>query len=264
MITITILNDDRCYNDKLCSCHGFSIYVECQNVKFLFDVGQDDSFLKNAQTLGINLDMDYIVLSHGHYDHTDGLKFLNSSKPLICHPECLSKRISKRSGKYNGLPFTKEEFEKKFNVIYSVKPYKISENIIFLGEINRIFPFECKSFPSIREDGTDDTAPDDSGVVIKSEEGIIVITGCGHSGVCNTIEQAKQIAKDDRIYAVLGGFHLKDVDAQTQETVEYMRKNNVKNIFLGHCTSNPVIDYFKERCEGINIDVISTGKEIHL
>lgn len=260
-----VLNDDRCDSEKLCSRHGFSLYGECEDKKFLFDVGQDDSFLKNAQTLGIDLNVDYIFLSHGHYDHTDGLKFFQTSAPIICHPNCLTRRISKRSGKYNGIPFKKEEFESKFKVIYSAKPYKINAKMMFLGEIMRKNAFECKNFPSILENGEEDTVIDDSGLVIKSDKGLIIITGCGHSGICNTIEYAKEVVGEEKIYAVIGGFHLKEVDNQTQKTAEFMIKNKVENVFLGHCTSDIVIDYFKDKCAGlINIETLSTGKEIIL
>ena len=260
-----VLNDDRCDKSKLCFCHGFSLYGECDHKKFLFDVGQDDSFLKNAKTLGVDLDVDYIILSHGHYDHTDGLKFLSTTAPIVCHPACLLNRTSKRSGKYNGLPFKKEEFENKFKVIYSVFPYKISEKIAFLGEIKRKFLFECQSFPSILENGDENTAPDDSGIVIKSDRGLVVITGCGHSGICNTIEQAKEVMGEEKVYAVIGGFHLKDVDNQAQKTIEYMIKSGIEKVFLGHCTSDSVIEFFEKRCKGfLDVEILSTGKEIFI
>ena len=87
-IKFFVLNDDRCNSPKFCNKHGFSLYIQTEQSNFLFDVGQDDSFIKNANLLGVNLkDVDWLILSHGHYDHTDGLKFFDKKINLICHPK---------------------------------------------------------------------------------------------------------------------------------------------------------------------------------
>ena len=88
MVKIYVLNDNRCSNNKFENEHGMSLYIECDNKKVLFDAGQTDIFIKNAQKFNINLnDVDAIVLSHGDYDHGNGLKYLNIKAKLICHPD---------------------------------------------------------------------------------------------------------------------------------------------------------------------------------
>ncbi len=264
-IKITVLNDDRCENELLSHSHGFSLLVETKNAKILFDVGQDNSFVKNAEKLCLSIeDIDCVVLSHGHYDYTDGLKFLKNGTKILFHPECVKWRKSKRTKKYNGIPYGKNEFETRFNVSYSKSPVFICEDICFLGEIERKTDFECKNFPSINKDNTDDTAIDDTGIAIKTTKGLIIISGCGHSGICNTINQAKKITKTNEILAFLGGFHLKEIDEQTKKTVDFLKENNVKQLYLGHCTSDKVCVYFKNKLEkSIKVEILKTGQTIN-
>ena len=263
MVKIVVLNDDRCNVDNLKHVHGLSLYVNVDNYELLFDLGQEDCFKSNSQKLGINLDnIKCIVLSHGHYDHTDGLVYANKKIDIICHPDCTIWRQSKRTEKYNGIPYNEEELKEKFNLIMSKTPYKISKKITFLGEIERIKDFECKEFPSILEDKTDDIAIDDTGIVIDTEKGLIVISGCSHSGICNTIEYAKKVTGKNDIYAVMGGFHLKKCNDQTQKTIEFMKEINVKKLFLGHCTSDEVCQKFiDELSDNIEVQILETGKE---
>lgn len=264
MVNITILNDDRCKDFKCKSSHGLSMLIEYDKYKFLFDAGQDDLYLKNAISLGLELnDINCVALSHGHYDHSIGLKYLNSKIKLICHPDCVIWRKSKRTNKYNGLPFSKEEFETRFNVVYTKEPYNITNNIVYLGEIERKNNFECKNFPSIYKNGEDDIALDDTGLAIKTKNGLIVISGCGHSGICNTIEYAKKVTKTNNVLAVIGGFHLKQINEQVKETINYFNKEKIKNIYLGHCTSDVVCDYIKEQLLGCaKVEVFGAGLTI--
>lgn len=193
MVRIVVLNDNRKNNPQLENEHGLSLYIEVDGYKILLDAGQTDIFKKNAKKLGVNLDdLDTIVLSHGHYDHGNGLKHIDKKIPLICCPGCDCYRVSKRTGNYGGLNQKIEELSEKFDLIQTTEPYKITENIFFLGQIERKTDFETKSFPMTKEDGTDDAAIDDTGIAIKTSKGLIVISGCAHSGICNTVEFAKK------------------------------------------------------------------------
>lgn len=264
MVKIVILNDDRCASSRFAHIHGFSAWIDVDGFKFLFDVGQEDCFMKNAKILGIDLNqVKCIVLSHGHYDHTNALVNLaNGGYSLICHPSVTMWRKKKSDGVYNGLPLAKQDFENEFNVFYSKEPYQLNSDIFFLGEIERKTEFECKEFPSVIEDGSDDVALDDTGVAIKTKAGIIVVAGCSHSGICNIVSQAQRVSGDKRVLAVVGGFHLKKINEQTDKTIEFFLKNKVQNIILGHCTSNEVCEYFKQKLDGkINVEIISTGSE---
>ena len=118
----------------------------------------------------------------------------------------------------------------------------------------KIEKFEKAAYPSTEEH------LDDSGLVIKTENGLIVFSGCSHSGICNTVEYAKKITGDNRVLAVMGGFHLKAVDECTTKTIEYMKQNNVQMVYLAHCTSDIVCqEFIKQMSDGAT--VIETGKE---
>lgn len=221
---------------------GLSFYIEHDNKKILFDFGSSDLFIKNANILGIDvLDADYYILSHGHWDHGDGLKFMPEIK-IICHPEIFIKRYSK--DRYIGLEYTYEEAMKRFDFVFSREAYKITDDIIFLGEIPRVTEFESKETYFVKQDGTLDYVRDDSAIVIKTEKGLVVISGCAHAGICNTIEHAKKVTGVDKIHAVLGGFHLKDGGELTLKTIEYLKNADIEHIKTSHCTSFPALVQF--------------------
>jgi len=232
MIVKVLVEDNNEINE-----HGLSLYIEYAGQRILFDTGQSDLYLKNAKKMDVDLStIDLVVLSHGHYDHGNGLVHLPKTT-LLCHPEVFLRRY--RKDVYIGLNQSKEEIEEKFNLVTSRKPYFITKDICFLGEIK---PQETKY---ILEDGSVDYIPDDSALAFKSKDGIIIITGCSHAGILNIIEKSKKVFDEDKIYAVIGGFHLKEISSELDDVVNGM--GNIEHIYTGHCTSNHVIDYLNEK-----------------
>jgi 7,8-dihydropterin-6-yl-methyl-4-(beta-D-ribofuranosyl)aminobenzene 5'-phosphate synthase len=222
--------------------HGLSYLIEYDGNRILFDTGQSDMFLKNAGYMNLNLDaLDMIILSHGHYDHGNGLMYLNGGK-LICHPGCFVKRYGKADNSYIGLRNTKDQLSSKFDIITSPDPYFISDRIIFLGEIPRLNAFESKVTTFVFEDGTPDFVLDDSALALIHEDGIFIVTGCGHAGIINILEHAKTTTGIKKIYGIMGGYHLKEYDLQTRETIKYLKKNRVKYVLPSHCTSGAALE----------------------
>jgi len=260
MIKIAILNDNRCENNIFENEHGLSFFIDAFGKRILFDSAQTDIFIKNAEKLKIDLNkLDAIVLSHGDYDHGNGLKYLNTKTDLICHPDFSKTRISRRTGNNNGLNQTKKELEEKFNLIESKEPYYINDNIIFIGQIDKLNDFEPgKNLPAVDENNEIYKFPDDSGLIIKSKKGLIILSGCGHSGICNTITQAKKITGEEKVFAVMGGFHLKEVDDCTNKTMEFLKNNNVSEIYLAHCVSDAVCNEFLEKLPS-KTKIVKTG-----
>lgn len=260
-VVVYDLNDDReCEGFK--SEHGLSLLVSAFGHNILFDAGQTENYKFNAQNLGLDLSsIDCIVLSHGHYDHGNGLScYEKKNTKLYMHPNCLSNRIRKSTNTYGGISLSITEIKDRFDLTQTDKPTQIFDNIYFLGEIERKFDFEAKKFPTKNSDGSDDKAPDDSGIAINTESGIIVITGCGHSGICNTIEFAKKVTNNNKVKAVIGGFHLKEVDDYTMKTIEYFKNNDIEQIAVGHCTSNAVCEEFQRQLP--QTTVLHSGKII--
>src|SRR4030042_4477167 len=163
--------------------HGLSYLIEYDGKKILFDTGQSDLFIKNAKIMNVDMtSIDMIILSHGHFDHGDGLQYLTGGN-LICHPGCFVKRYSKADYSYVGLKNSKDELAGKFNLITTLAPYQVTSKIIFLGEIPRVADFESKKTSFILEGGIPDFVMDDSGIAMLLDEGLFIVTGCGHTGI---------------------------------------------------------------------------------
>lgn len=271
-IKIHILCEDQAkmgFKDKMfLAQHGLSIFVEAEQ-KILFDTGATDVFIHNARLLDIDVNTaDWIVLSHGHWDHTDGLKAFHEkdmrNMKLLVHPGAFVDR-RKASGEYNGTFYSREEMAQKFNLILSKDPYQLTDRIYFLGEIPRINDFEARktAFFYLNEgDKLPDFILDDTALAIVTDKGLVIITGCSHAGICNSVEYAKQVTHQSKVYAVMGGFHLLGDPVQLQKTIEYFKKNAVEHLYPMHCTDLPSLSKFheafgiKKLCAGDSITFI--------
>ncbi len=246
---LTILNENFA-GGRFLAEHGISYLIETDGEKLLLDTGHSDVFLKNAEKLGIDIHsgVNKVVLSHGHWDHGDGLQFIDD-KTLITHPYSFIKRYRKADHSPVGLTYDKKYIQGKFNLIETTAPYKISENLWFMGEIPRLNSFESQSSSFVDEYGNIDFVPDDSALAAIIDDKLVIVTGCSHSGICNISEHAKRITGISKIHAVLGGFHLKYNNFQTQKTIEYFKKNKIKNIYPSHCTALPALAAFYQEFE---------------
>ena len=257
---LTILTENTA-GGKFKAEHGLSYLIEYDEQKILFDTGHSNLFIKNASQLGIDIHsaVDTVVLSHGHWDHGDGLRYIEN-KTLITHPGAFIKRY-RRNGQQNiGLALSKDELSEKFNVITSENPYQITPNIIFLGSIPRENNFEAQSTSFVDGNKTDDFVPDDSALAIKYNEELVLISGCAHAGICNTIEYAKKVTGLNRIKAVIGGFHLKSNNLQTHKTIDYLKSNPVDLLYPSHCTELPALAAFYD---AFQIEQLKTGMTLN-
>ena len=229
-------------------------YLICDgDTKVLFDVAYSDIFIHNAQKMNESLmDIHYIVISHGHNDHTGGLASLSKvyaeakaqnipyvHPTLIAHPEAFL--YKEENGVSIGSLVDCKNMPKHFKTKLTSTPLWITEKLVFLGEIERGNAFENREpMGQCEREGLmeDDYLRDDSALVYKSLQGLVIITGCSHSGICNIIEYAKKVCKDDRIIDVIGGFHLLNPSkAQAEGTLQYFREQPIQNIHPCHCTS---------------------------
>jgi 7,8-dihydropterin-6-yl-methyl-4-(beta-D-ribofuranosyl)aminobenzene 5'-phosphate synthase len=233
-LTLTVLNDNIA--GRWCRAeHGLSFFIEADR-NVLFDTSSSDLIGYNAQILNIDLSqISTIVLSHGHDDHTGGL-MLFEGQQLICHPDTFIKRYRKINGTALGIPWTEAEISSRFKLKTSREPLQLSGQIYFLGEIPRITEFECKKTAFQKADGTDDFVMDDSGLAVITSKGLIVISGCAHSGICNITAHAIKVTGVEKVHAVIGGFHLLNDDATTQITIEWMKTMNVEQFIPSHCS----------------------------
>jgi 7,8-dihydropterin-6-yl-methyl-4-(beta-D-ribofuranosyl)aminobenzene 5'-phosphate synthase len=225
---ITVLNENVIghKNAKVCLAEwGLSLFIQFNGINILFDTGHTDIYKKNADALGIDLaKTDFIILSHNHWDHTGGLRFHNftDKKKLITHPDVLIKLPKEQSDK----------IKNDFNLVSSKKSLEFTKNIFYLGEIPRINNYEFGNYKN-------DRMLDDSAIVIRTDKGAIVITGCSHSGICNICDYAK-IISGQNLHAVIGGFHLFEENKYAiEKTIEYFKKEKPRILAPMHCVDFP-------------------------
>jgi 7,8-dihydropterin-6-yl-methyl-4-(beta-D-ribofuranosyl)aminobenzene 5'-phosphate synthase len=237
--------------------HGFSMLVrvfrEGRANSVLFDTGgSPEGILENTKRMGIDLsEVDCIVLSHGHYDHFGGL--LSAVKavskvglPVIVHENMFGLRGSKRS---NGTirehsSFPTEAQLSPAKIVRTKQPSLIADDMVCVtGEIPRRTSYE-KGFAQQMAfmDGewrSDPWIVDDRGLAIRVKgKGLVVLSGCAHAGIINTVSYAQQIMGTDKVYAVMGGFHLagKGFESRIEQTVEALKRINPKLLVPSHCT----------------------------
>jgi 7,8-dihydropterin-6-yl-methyl-4-(beta-D-ribofuranosyl)aminobenzene 5'-phosphate synthase len=226
---------------------GLSALIEVNGTKVLFDTGTSYVYQHNAKKLNIDLDdLDYIVLSHNHRDHTGGLRYheFKEKKKLIIHPQILDKLSKKES----------EKIIKDFEVIESNMPLEFAKNIFYLGEIPRKTSFETGMYEN-------DKMLDDSAIAIKTKRGVFVISGCSHSGICNICEYAKKITKQ-KLFAVLGGFHLFEHDQKAvRGTIDYFKREKPQFLYPMHCVDFPTMVQLRKH---FNFKKYSSGEVIEV
>ena len=250
---LTVLVDNNTIIDRyFLGEPAVSYYIECEGKKYLFDTGYSNILLTNANKMGIDLlALDTILISHGHNDHTWGLNELvrlytesifegRSLKipTIIAHPDAFLEK--RESGLIIGSMLTARQLQSTFPLNLSRKPVMLSDKLIFLGEIERSNLFEAKkSIGETLQNGMwqEDFVLDDSALVYKSDQGLVIITGCSHSGICNIIEYAKKVCNEERICDIIGGFHLLNPShQQLSNTCEYLKRNRICTIHACHCT----------------------------
>jgi 7,8-dihydropterin-6-yl-methyl-4-(beta-D-ribofuranosyl)aminobenzene 5'-phosphate synthase len=227
--------------------HGFAALAESADGALLFDTGQGDTLLHNA--LRMNRDLHRVAkvaLSHGHYDHTGGLYPLLRNcggKELFAHPGVFSRRYRvKDTGESIpiGIPYD-EAFLRALGGHFDLAREfrEVASGIFLTGEVPRVTPFEKGDTGLCCDEAgcTADSLADDQSLAIRTGRGLVLILGCCHAGLINTIEHARRATGVDTIYAVIGGTHLGFCSpGQMEETVRALKAYDIKKICSGHCT----------------------------
>jgi 7,8-dihydropterin-6-yl-methyl-4-(beta-D-ribofuranosyl)aminobenzene 5'-phosphate synthase len=227
---------------------GLSVLVETGDLKILLDTGASISVPHNAPIFGLDLStIDKIVLSHGHYDHTGGLKGvleqMGKQVDIIAHPDMWANKYTRGEGfeRYSGIPFSREELVAlgaSFNL--SKDPVWISNDIVTTGEIPMTTEYEeIEPNLFVKEDGEwlPDPLLDDRALIIKADEGLVVILGCAHRGAINTLLHAREVTGVELIHTVIGGTHLfRASEERILLTAAAFQELGVQQVGVSHCT----------------------------
>lgn len=266
--SLTVLADNNTITDHYFSGEpGLSFLIRTAGKNILFDTGYSDLFIQNARKMGISLlDLDMIVFSHGHLDHTGGIpafiRYLTGAMleniphkvpEILSHPFCFYPRPKFPIPNIGSL-VSEEEMGRHFTMITTKKPYWITDDLVFLGQIEQKHAFEAHE-PGTRKilmpDGRTgpDLIRDDSALALKTSEGLVVITGCSHAGICNIVETARTICHEDRVVDIIGGLHLLTPNPPVLEkTREYLHCLRLHALYACHCTSLSSKIFLAEQC----------------
>jgi 7,8-dihydropterin-6-yl-methyl-4-(beta-D-ribofuranosyl)aminobenzene 5'-phosphate synthase len=253
-LRITTLSENTAGMGEFLAEWGLSILIETDSLKILLDTGTSISAVHNAEALGIDLSkIDKIVLSHGHYDHTGGLRNMlgkmRKEVEIIAHPDVWQVKYHRRKEdpeRYIGIPFRREELESlgaRFRL--TKEPVVISENILTTGEVPMVTEYETiDAGLFIKEDSEfkPDPVMDDQAIIIKTDSGLVIVLGCAHRGMINTIYHAQKISRTTEVQAVIGGSHLIGAsEERLWQTIAALKELGIQKLGLCHCTDLPII-----------------------
>lgn len=240
--------------------HGLSIWIETPDCRILFDTGQGKALRPNTEeTRNDPAKADLLVLSHGHYDHTGAVDYVLQQNPeisIFAHPSILSQRYSIYPGKDPkniGMPEEQQLLVENLpdsHLNWIQEPTQIAPGVHLTGPVPRVHPLEDTGGPFfVDPEGKEpDPIMDDMAMWIEIPQGLLIICGCCHSGLINTISHILTKSAGKRIYGIIGGLHLKNASAERlAATTDALREWNPEFVVPCHCTGDAAIAHFQDR-----------------
>lgn len=274
IILRTLLENQLSQNRALIAEHGLSFLVETGNKKILFDCSAGKAARRNARKMNVSLkDVDYVVLSHSHYDHAGGYPDMAKHgvrAPLITGPQFFEEKYAQDGGKYAylGCGFGRD-FLKRERITHRVceKNITLFPGCHVVGGFERKYEFEKAPARFVRQTAagmvSDDFA-DEICLVIESEKGLVVIVGCSHPGILNMIETIRN-RFGRQVYAVFGGSHLVEADEdRLSMTMDILRDMGIDIAGFNHCTGDAALKRMEECEDGTVYSHLKAGDCIFL
>ena len=261
---VTVVVENTAGKDGMIPEHGMCFWIEIGSTQVIFDTGQGGALLHNARIMGVPLEQaESVVLSHGHFDHTGGLKTvlqLSRNPKVYAHPAAFHPKFACNEygqSRAIGMPSMNEKYIRKLagDVIFTTSPAKITDSLFVTGEIPRVTEFEDTGGPFSLDEGCMKSDPflDDQALFFDSSGGTVVLLGCAHAGVINTLLYIQQLTHGKPIHAVMGGMHLLSASRKRMDnTIEYLARINPNLLGPAHCTGRAATaelrEAFSQKC----------------
>lgn len=270
-VELTVLCDNHAQGE-LQAEHGLAFWMDAPELKLLFDTGSGQTLAQNAAQLQITLDeCQLVVLSHGHYDHTGGLRELwqqGVTCPVLAHPSVILPRYSRHPDKpvrsigmptdivhqIWQLPTTSRH--------WSIEPQQLTPYWGSSGEIPRLDPLEDVGGPFFRDaEGSEpDEIPDDLALWFNTPQGLVIVLGCCHSGLINTIAHIRRLTGVFKVAGVIGGLHLLHAgEPRLAYTLDFLRQCQLDYMYLGHCSGDGVIERIRRELPDVDVQLLHAG-----
>ena len=257
-LKITVLSENIAHIAGLAAEHGLSLLIEANSKKILFDTGASDIFLKNAALLNDISSVKDIVLSHGHYDHTGGLKYLKD-KTVHCHTDVFIPKYKSTNTidyAYIGNDYIRCFYEHNNNLHFE---FCTTSRELFPGfwlitdfnkDIQERYFYKSMRLPEyVPDDFSDELA-----LAIQTNVGLVIITGCAHSGITNIIDKCLSVTGEKKIHMLLGGFHTsKKTSKELMAVAIGLNAYAIENIGISHCTGDILEKYLAGAVLGFHV-----------
>jgi 7,8-dihydropterin-6-yl-methyl-4-(beta-D-ribofuranosyl)aminobenzene 5'-phosphate synthase len=266
---ITVLVENTARGPDVLAEHGLSYWIEYQGRHVLLDTGQGGVLLNNGYRLGISLrEIEALVLSHGHYDHTGGAAdALKTNRPIsvYVHPAAFTRKFIRNSDgtvREIGMPYLSDKTVRnsRNRLIATDQPTTVFDGLTATGPVPRLTDFEDTGGAFFLDEACTKPDPleDDQSFFFSTAKGTVVLLGCAHSGIVNTLHYIRQLTDNQPIFTIIGGMHLIGASAERiKRTIEELQRLGVERLAPAHCTGMPATvalwNAFPGRCQSCSV-----------
>ncbi len=266
---IIALAENISNNKDIKAKHGLSLYIETLEHKILFDVGPDNTFIKNAKMLNVNLkEVDMVVISHGHKDHGGGLKFfleINDKAKIYVRRNAFEKHFTKLLGIHFNIGLNEKIINDRF--IFTDAEYRITNSILLFSSPNSKEYWPKGNMKLFNKNGLDDFSHEQN-LILMENNIYYLFCGCGHTGILNIVNKAEKIV-DKNIDYVIGGYHLFNPVSKRYEKKEFITSLSLElskkktKYYTCHCTGLKAYTIMKQQLKN-NLEYLSCGNSLDI